>query len=94
MALSRVGGLVILKQLFQQVYIPTAGFEETVLRSRLIPQPEAILATMRENFLQVIEPQTQVAFKRMLGPGEPGVIQLAVAKPADGLRIENQEGAK
>lgn len=90
-ALSRIGGLVILKHLFQQVYIPTAVFEETVLRSRLIPQQEAILVAMRENFLQVVEPQTQVAFKRVLGPGEQGVIQLAVEKQADLLLIDDRK---
>ncbi len=90
-AWSRIGGLVILKHLFQQVYIPTAVFEETVLRSRLILQQEAILVAMRENFLQVVEPQTQVAFKRVLGPGEQGVIQLAVEKQADLLLIDDRK---
>ncbi len=66
-------------------------FEETVLRSRLISQQEAILAALRENFLQVVEPQTQVAFKRVLGPGEQGVIQLAVEKQADWLLIDDRK---
>jgi hypothetical protein len=90
-ALSKIGILVILKHLFQRVYIPTSVFQETVLRSHLIPQQEAILAAITGNFLQVVEPQTQVAFKRVLGLGEQGVINLAVEKQADLLLIDDRK---
>jgi predicted nucleic acid-binding protein len=89
--LSKVDGLEILKHLFQRVYLPTAVFQETVLQSHLIPQQEAILKAIAANFLVVIEPQTQLAFKRVLGPGEQGVIKLAVEKQADLLLIDDRK---
>jgi len=90
-AWSKIDGLVILKHLFKQVYIPTSGFQETVLRSHLILQQEAILAAITENFLQVVEPQTQLVFKRVLGLGEQGVINLAFEKRADLLLIDDRK---
>ena len=82
---------MIRKHLFKQVYIPTSVFQETVLQSHLIPQQEAILTAIAENYLQVVEPHTPLTFKRVLGLGEPGVIKLAVEKPADWLRRDDRK---
>ncbi len=90
-ALSKIDGLVILQHLFKQVYIPTSVFQETVLQSHLIPQQEAILTAIAENYLQVVEPHTPLTFKRVLGPGEQGVIKLAVEKQADLLLMDDRK---
>jgi predicted nucleic acid-binding protein len=90
-ALSKIDGLVILQHWFKQVYIPTSVFQETVLQSHLLPQQEAILTAIAENYLQVVEPHTSLTFKRVLGLGEQGVIQLAVEKQADLLLMDDRK---
>lgn len=89
-ALSRSGHLPILKQLFGNVHVPYAVFEETVLESTNIVQKERIRAAIGD-FIQVLRPKTDYPFSRNLGKGERGVLNLALEMKADIVIIDDKK---
>lgn len=89
-ALSRVDRLQVLKQLFGNVVIPRAVYEEVVLESNIPFQRENILKAI-DDFITVLEPQTNHSFSRNLGKGERGVLNLALEKKPEVLIIDDKK---
>ncbi len=89
-ALSRVDRLHILKQLFGNVIIPRAVYEEVVLESTIPLQKENILKAIGD-FVAVLDPQPRHSFSRNLGKGERGVLNSALEMGAEALIMDDKK---
>ena len=78
-ALSRIDLLHILKDLFVDMYIPDAVYQETVTNCRIILQKTRI-SQATDEFIKVVVPKVRHVFSRNLGAGEQGVLNLALEK--------------
>ncbi|HLC15292.1 MAG TPA: hypothetical protein VJL89_03590 [Thermodesulfovibrionia bacterium] len=90
-ALSRIGKLFILRDLFGKIFIPDTVYQETVLQSNVNVQKENIQKAIDDNFIIVEIPKTNHAFKRTIDFGERGVLNLAFDKKSVLLIIDDKK---
>lgn len=88
-ALSRINHLSLLKKLFGEIIIPDSVYKETVLESDVFIQTENIKKAVND-YIEVIVPTTHHVFKRTLGKGEAGVLNLALERNPDILLIDDK----
>jgi len=81
-ALSRIDRLDVFQSLFDEIYIPGSVYQETVVKATSNDQRDAILAAIQTGAIQVIEPSINHPFRRKLGAGERGALNLALEKNA------------
>ena len=89
-ALSRIQNLHILKTLFGRIFIPDSVHQETVIDTNITIQKENILEAL-DDFIEIVIPSTHHLFKRNLGKGEIGVLNLAIEKKPDILLIDDKK---
>ncbi len=90
-ALSRVGRLDVLREMFGKIHIPDVVYQETVLQSRYSVQKRNIQKAVDDNFIIVETPTTSHSFKRTIDSGERGVLNLASDRKADILIIDDKK---
>ena len=79
-ALAKINHFALLRQLFQNIVVPEAVWEEVVVRGAGKPAAEAVLSAHQEGWLhqQLVKDALAVAVLRAtLGPGESASIVLA-----------------
>jgi len=89
-ALSRCQQLHLFKELFGQIFIPHAVYEETVLECHFLLLKESITQAIND-FIIVVNPAANYSFSRHLGKGERGVLNLAIEKRPDILVIDDKK---
>ena len=92
-ALSRIDRLDIFQQLFGQLLIPHAVYQEIVLQcpNRL---EKARLQKGIDTFIEIVHPRLSRVFSRNLGRGECEVLNLALDKHPDILLMINERDMK
>jgi predicted nucleic acid-binding protein len=90
-ALSRVGRLNILREMFGKIHIPEAVYRETVLQGSYHSQKRDIQKAVDERFVIVGKPKTSRSFRRTIDLGERGVLNLAFDMKADILLIDDKK---
>jgi len=89
-ALARVGSLYVLKELFGNIFIPDSVYRETVLETTITIQ-KADISKATNDFIEVVTPTIHHTFRRKLGKGEIGVLNLALEKHSNILLIDDKK---
>lgn len=90
-ALGRIQKVDILKELFGNVYIPKAVYQETVIDTVNSEQKKALIEAVDNKIIIVQKPTFSYSFRRNLHSGEKEVINLAIEKKADAILIDDRK---
>lgn len=89
-ALSSIEQLQILPQLFKQILMPAAVYQETVIENPVTVQADRI-ALATKTFLEIVSPQSEYQFQRKLGKGERGALSLALERKPDFVILDDKK---
>lgn len=92
-ALAEIQRIDIFQNLFEKIYIPQEVFEEVVISNPHLNQRGQI-EEMINNVIEVLEAETNYEFKRIIGAGERGLLNLAIQKQADILIMDEKRARK
>jgi predicted nucleic acid-binding protein len=90
-ALGRIDRLDIFGGLFGEIFIPTSVYQEVVVETRLNQQREAIARAIEDKIIKVVQPGVEQTYRRRLGEGEKGVLDLAIAMEAKGVILDDNK---
>jgi predicted nucleic acid-binding protein len=90
-ALARIGQLDILRQAGAQVVIPTAVYEEVVVKGASKPGADEIRQASWVETREVSDRDVVAQFRTVLGAGESEVIALAKEHGADLILLDDQD---
>lgn len=92
-ALSAINRLDILEHLFESVYIPEDVYRETVTTNPICFQKSRIQKAVHQ-FIRSVSPKSHRTFTRRLGPGETGVLNLALEIDPDFVILDDKKARK
>jgi hypothetical protein len=92
-ALSAIDRLDILSNLFESVFIPEDVYRETVTTNHMLLQKSRIQIAV-DQFIRPVSPKFNRTFSRRLGPGETGVLNLALEIAPDFVMLDDKKARK
>ena len=85
-----INHLHVFKSSFDEIIIPDEVYQETVVGTELIQQKKLILTAIDIGYIKVVETAYNHPFRRKLGLGERGVLNLAIEKDALQIIIDDK----